>query len=297
MNDSLDAFSIPGHVQPDIGAGGLACLHLRGQGAKATVYLHGAHITSFQPEGAEPVLWMSEHSQFADGLPIRGGIPICWPWFGPHPCDPALPAHGIARLRAWTPLEASVLQDGRCRIRLGFKPEGDDCKAVPHGLRLEYTLTVGQTLSVALDTVNDGNAPVAFEDALHTYFALDDARGAQVLGLENASYLDKLDGMAVKVQDGPIGFAGETDRVYLHPDGETRILDGDRHIGIAQRGANNTVVWNPWTAKSKAMPDFGDQEWQRMCCVEAVNCLRERRLLLPGNRHRTEMSLRLLAAK
>ncbi|MCH8513671.1 MAG: D-hexose-6-phosphate mutarotase [Kiritimatiellae bacterium] len=289
MNDSLNAFSIPGHVQLELGAGDLPCFHLQGQGAKATVYLHGAHVTAFQPEGADPVLWMSERSQFADGFPIRGGIPICWPWFGAHPCDPALPAHGIARLRAWTPLETSVLQDGRARIRLGFTPAGDECKAVPHGLRLEYTLTVGQTLTAELDTINDGTAPAAFEDALHTYFALSDVHTAQVLGLEGTPYLDKLDRMATKVQDGPIDFTDETDRVYLHPDGETQIRDGDRRIRITQQGANNTVVWNPWINKSKAMPDFGDHEWTGMCCVEAVNCLRERRLLLPGNRHRTQL--------
>lgn len=287
----LNTFAIPGHIHPETGAGGLPCFQLQGQGATATVYLHGAHVTAFQPEGSAPVLWMSACSQFAAGSPIRGGIPICWPWFGAHPCDAALPAHGVARLRAWTPLEASVLQDGRCRLRLGFTPEGEECHAVPHGLRLEYTVTVGKTLTVELDTLNEGAVPASFEDALHAYFALDDATSAQVSGLEGAVYLDKLDGMAAKVQSGAIEFQGETDRIYLHPNGQTSLEEACRRLKISQHGAANTVVWNPWINKSKAMPDFGDDEWTGMCCVEAANCLRERRMLLPGNRHRTSMVL------
>ncbi|MDA3872853.1 MAG: D-hexose-6-phosphate mutarotase [Kiritimatiellae bacterium] len=289
--ESLNTFEIPGHVQPDTGAGGLSCFQLRGQGSTATVYLHGAHVTAFQPEDSSPVLWMSECSQYADGFPIRGGIPICWPWFGPHPCDDSQPAHGVARLRAWTPLEASVLQDGRCRLRLGFTPEGEECRLVPPGLRLEYTITVGHVLSVELDTVNEGSAPVAFEDALHAYFALTDATSARVTGLEGAPYLDRMDGMATKVQSGPVRFEGETDRVYFNPNGETRLEDNGRSLRIIQRGAANTVVWNPWITKSNAMPDFGDDEWKGMCCVEAVNCLRERRMLLPGTRHRSRMEI------
>ncbi|MEX2605821.1 MAG: D-hexose-6-phosphate mutarotase [Kiritimatiellia bacterium] len=290
-NESLNTFAIPGHLQPDTGEGGLPCYRLQGQGAKATIYLHGAHVTAFQPGGADPVLWMSECSQFADGLPIRGGIPICWPWFGPHPGDAFLPAHGVARLRAWTPLEASVLQDGRCRLRLGFTPDADASRHVPPGLRLEYTVTVGKTLTVELDTVNEGSAPAAFEDALHAYFALTDVKTARVCGLEGSPYLDKMDRMATKVQSGPIGFKGETDRVYVHPDGETRLEENGRDLRITQRGAANTVVWNPWISKSNAMSDFGDDEWKGMCCVEAANCLRERRMLLPGNRHRTRMEI------
>jgi glucose-6-phosphate 1-epimerase len=187
-------------------------------------------------------------------------------------------------------LEASVLQDGRCRLRLGFTPEGEECRHVPAGLRLEYTVTVGQTLCVELDTLNEGTSPAAFEDALHAYFALSDAKSAQVAGLEGSPYVDKMDGMAVKVQSGLIGFVGETDRVYTYS-GETQIQDGNRSLRISQHGAANTVVWNPWITKSKAMPDFGDDEWMRMCCVEAANCQRERRMLLPGNRHRTSMEI------
>ncbi len=295
MTNSLSSFAIPGHLQPASGKGDLPCFQLEGQAATATVYLHGAHVTAFQPVGEKPVLWMSEKSHFTDGQPIRGGVPICWPWFGPNQNDDQLPAHGVARLRAWTPLEASVLQDGRCRLRLGFTPEGDECKMVPTGLRMEYSITVGHSLTLELETINDGNSPCAFEDALHSYFDVADPKIAQVKGLEGTTYLDKLENSANKIQSGPIDFTAETDRVYMHPNGATQIQDpaSGRCIRIQQHGANNTVVWNPWINKSKAMPDFGDDEWTGMCCVEAVNCLRDRIQLLPGNRHCTRMEISL----
>lgn len=298
MNNSLKSFSIPGHVQPATGAGDLPCFQLEAQGARATVYLHGAHVTAFQPAGAAPVLWMSEKSHFADGQPIRGGVPICWPWFGAHADDSGLPAHGLARLRAWTPLEASVLQNGRCRLRLGFTPQGDECRVVPQGLRLEYTITLGETLCLELESINEGPAAVAFEDALHSYFALANPKTAAVNGLESVAYLDKVGNQAIKLQSGPVTFTEETDRVYFHRAGSLLLADpaSDRQISITKSGAANTVVWNPWINKSKAMPDFGDDEWLGMCCVEAVNCLHDRIQLLPGNRHRSSMEISVASA-
>lgn len=238
-------------------------------------------------------MWMSEKSHFVDGQPIRGGVPICWPWFGPDSSGRNLPAHGVARLRAWTPLEASVLQDGRCRLRLAFTPQGNECEIVATGLRLEYTVTVGQTLTLELDTINDGNTATAFEDALHSYFVLSDPKATRIHGLEGTTYLDKLDSNALKVQSGPVDFVAETDRVYHYAAGEICIEDvkSGQTINVNQDGASNTVVWNPWVNKSKAMPDFGDDEWMGMCCVEAVNCLKDRIQLLPGNRHRTRMDI------
>ncbi|WFB37251.1 D-hexose-6-phosphate mutarotase [Kiritimatiellota bacterium B12222] len=296
MNDILQTYTIPGHIQSDIGNGGLPCFHLEGQGARATVYVHGAHVTAFQPADAEPVLWMSAKSHYADGQPLRGGVPICWPWFGPNPQDATLPAHGVARLRAWTVLSSSVLHDGRCQLRLGFTPEGDECNVVPAGLRLEYTITVGETLTLELDTLNEGDTPTAAEDALHSYFDLKDPKTTLITGLDGCTYLDQLENGAHKVQSGAVDFVAETDRIYSHPNGETLIQDkaSGRTISIRQRGAKNAVVWNPWINKSKAMPDFGDDEWMGMCCVEAANCKKDRIQLLPGNLHRTRLKISLV---
>jgi glucose-6-phosphate 1-epimerase len=293
MHSSLQPFLIPGRVELFSGEGGFPCLRLRASGGSATVYVHGAHVTDFVPEGKAPVLWMSRASVFADGKPIRGGIPICWPWFGPHATDAARPAHGFARLRAWTPLDSSVLHDGRVRLRLGFQPEGAETALLPASLRVEMTLTVGAALELQLCSINDGPDPVVFEDALHTYFAVGDLAGVAVSGLEEKVYIDRMDQKRSKIQQGLIRFTAETDRVYEDRSACTEIIDeaGGRRIRIEKSGSASTVVWNPWIAKAKAMPDFGDEEWKEMCCVESANVGSARVPLLPGNRHETRVRI------
>lgn len=296
MQNALATFLIPEHVELLSGEDGLPCLRLTGDGGAATMYLHGAHVTEFLPDGQAPVLWMSRASHFAPGKPIRGGIPICWPWFGPHPADTAHPAHGIARLREWSLLDSAVLHDGRARLRLSFQPEGPETTIVPATLRAEMTLTVGQSLELQLCTINDGPDPVVFEDALHSYFAVGDLSGVSVLGLEEKVYADSLDKRRSKVQQGPIRFTTETERVYADRASCTEIVDeaGTRRIRIDKSGSSNTVVWNPWIAKSKAMPDFGDDEWTGMCCVETANVRDGRVTLLPANRHETRLQISLV---
>ncbi len=296
MQNSLSPFLIPERVELLSGEGGLPCLRLTGDGGRATVYLHGAHVTEFLPDGQAPVLWMSRASHFAPGKPIRGGIPICWPWFGPHSADAARPAHGIARLREWSVLDSAVLHDGRVRLRLSFQPEGPETDIVPPTLRAEMTLTVGRSLELQLCTINDGPDPVVFEDALHSYFAVGDLSAVSVHGLEDTVYADSLDKRRSKVQQGPIRFTAETDRVYADPAPRTEIVDetGACRIRIEKSGSSKTVVWNPWIAKSKAMPDFGDDEWTGMCCVETANVRDGRVTLLPANRHETRLRISLV---
>ncbi len=285
--------AIPSYVEWTHGPGGLPGYRLKGKGGEAFVLLHGAHITAFAPEGAAPVLWMSAQSHFADGKPVRGGIPICWPWFGPHATDPQRPAHGIARLRAWTALDSAVLHDGRVRLRLAFVPRDHERALVPEGLRAEISITVGRELDVELTTLNESDAPLAFEDALHSYFGVADLGAARVEGLHDCPYTDKLDGKRIKIQEGSIRFIAETDRVYHDRGSATELWDAaaGRQIRIGKRGSASTVVWNPWIDKSKAMPDFGDDEWTGMCCVETANVGADRVLLLPGGRHTTRLCL------
>lgn len=295
MQTPLRAFEIPDRVTLVSGKGGLPCFRLEADGGTAVIYLHGAHVTEFIPAAQAPVLWMSGSSWFEVGKPIRGGIPLCWPWFGPHAADPSRPSHGIARLRAWTPLDSSVLHDGRVRLRLGFTPAGDETALVPATLRAEITLTVGTALELQLRTRNEGADPVGFEDALHSYFAVGDLGGVSVTGLEGTVYSDSLDQRRLRIQDGPVRFTAETDRVYADRAAFTEIVDeaNGRRIRIEKSGSNSTVVWNPWINKSKAMPDFGDDEWTGMCCVETANARDGRLTLLPGNQHETRLRISL----
>ncbi|TVR43697.1 MAG: D-hexose-6-phosphate mutarotase [Planctomycetota bacterium] len=284
--------SIPHCVSSEVGAGGLRRLVLNGAGGSAQLYLHGCHVTSFQPTGADDLLWTSAHSAYAPGQPIRGGIPICWPWFGPSP-EPGRPAHGIARLVEWEVQEAARLADGRARVLLAL-PQAlppEMAAWLPSGVQLRCQITVGAQLQLCLETTNAGSAPLAIEDALHSYFRVSDVRQIQVEGLAGMVYRDKCAAGASRVQEGPVRFVGETDRVYADRSPQVAICDGNRRITVAKSGSQSTVVWNPWVAKAAAMPDFGDDEWPGMVCVETANCLDGRVMLLPGTSHRTEVCI------
>ncbi|MBM4152663.1 MAG: dihydroxy-acid dehydratase, partial [Kiritimatiellaceae bacterium] len=167
MKTTADSIAIPDHVTLKTGQGGLPYLELRCNGAEAHVYLHGGHVLHYQPAGQAPVLWQSEKSFFEPGKPIRGGIPICWPWFGPNPNDPQKPAHGFARLVEWKPIHSSAT-DTETLVVLQL-PEECCAEAL-----LQITVKLSQQLSVVLTTTNRQNSPFSFAEALHTYFAIGD---------------------------------------------------------------------------------------------------------------------------
>lgn len=232
------------------GNGGLPKVVVENDQATAEVYQHGAHLTAWQPRGQQPVLFMSQKSHFDAAKPIRGGVPVCFPWFGPK-AD--APMHGYARLSDWT------LEDP-----LVFTLRSDEAEA-----RLRFT--IGRTLEMAFEV--RALKDFTYEEALHTYFRVGDVRKIQVEGLEDTDYLDKTDGFRRKTQRGPITFGAETDRIYLNTTSACVVRDPllQRNIRIEKEGSDTTVVWNPWIAKAKAMPDFGDDEWPEMVCVETAN--------------------------
>jgi glucose-6-phosphate 1-epimerase len=285
------------------GANGLPVVELRGRSGSAEIYLHGAHVTRWDPAGARPVLWVSRSSAFAPGQPIRGGVPICFPWFGAHPTDPGQPGHGFARVREWrliaTP-EASAPGDEDAAVaefELGSTEPPHP--AWPHAFAARYRVVLGRALTMQLEVANTGSAPISFEEALHTYFAVSDVRDISISGLEGRPYLDKVAGFAERVQAGdPIRFTAETDRVYLDTHATCTIHDPGwkRRITVAKQGSNSTVVWNPWIGKAHAMPDFGDDEWLEMVCVETANVGANRVTLAPGERHRIRADITVAAA-
>ena len=267
--------SLPPGVVLDSGRGGLRRLSIDTGICAAELYLHGAHLCRWQPRSQpQPVLWMSEASRYEPGVPIRGGVPICFPWFGPRAGDPSAPVHGVARIGAWYLDGVTLEAAGSVNARLSL-----DCGAlvsppVPHGLRLAYEVRLGQDLSMSLTVTNPADVPTRFEEALHTYFAVGDVRQVSVAGLEGATYADKVDGAKRKTQaDALITIGGETDRLYLDTGSAVtlRDLSFGRRIRVEKTGSRSTVVWNPWVAKSKAMPDFGDDEWPGMLCIETAN--------------------------
>jgi glucose-6-phosphate 1-epimerase len=285
IRDLERRFGIPGLVRVEAGSGALPRVVVTSELAAAEMYLHGAHLTQFQPRDAKPVLFMSRKSCFEANKPIRGGVPVCFPWFGPKAGSPESPAHGFARIRDWE-LESCARQaDGT--VRVGFALDSDEST-----LRLAFT--VGRSLDMDLDVRS--KSAFAFEEALHTYLRVGDVRQVSVEGLEITDYLDKTDSFRRKTQPPEaVRIAGETDRVYLNTRSACVVRDPvlERTIRIEKEGSDTTVVWNPWIAKAKAMPDFGDDEWPEMICVETANVGDSAVRLQAGQQHRMKVRISL----
>jgi D-hexose-6-phosphate mutarotase len=287
---------LPDGATLEKGSGGLERLAITTRESRAQIYLHGAHVAHFQPEGARPVLWVSRQSNFVSGTPgkpIRGGIPVCFPWFAQRKSDPTAPMHGFARLLTWRLGEVTHDPAAGARATLHLSSSDFTRGMYAHDFEVSLTVTVNARLTIEFAVRNTGATPMTFENALHSYFAVGDSRQIAITGLEGAPYIDKVDGWARKTETTPIAIAGETDRHYLGAKGKVTIVDPvwQRRIGISKSGSATTVVWNPWIAKAKALPDFGDDEWPEMVCVETTNALDDAVTLAPGATHVTEATI------
>jgi glucose-6-phosphate 1-epimerase len=280
---------LPAGLTLDDGRGGLPRLAVATSACTAELYLQGAHVCRWQPRShAHPVLWMSGASRFEPGSPIRGGVPICFPWFGPKAGDPAAPAHGVARLNPWSLDRAEVGADGTAIVTLSLASGARTRDVAPGEFALTFVVRFGDSLSMALTVDNTGDGPLRFEEALHSYFAVSDVRQVRIDGLAGATFIDKTDALARKPQaEAPIAIGAETDRVYLDTSSDVTVTDPGfaRRITVSKTGSLATVVWNPWIAKSRAMPDFGDDEWPGMICIETANAADHAITLPPGGRH------------
>ena len=281
-------FGVPGHLEFRSIQGGLPAAVIRNRHASATVALHGGHVTAFQPHGQDPVLWMSRCSRFQTGAPIRGGIPICWPWFGAHPTRAQAPFHGFARVSEWDVARAQALDDGSTLIELGLADTPQSRELWPHPFGLRLRVRVSTELDVELTMLNTGHEPMTCSAALHSYFAVSEVASIRVRGLEGTPFMDTVQSVPVPgVEDQPLVIRSETDRIYLDTESRCSIDDPGlrRCIRIAKRGSRSTVVWNPWIAKSARMPDFGDDEFHRMLCIETANAAADAREIASGETH------------
>lgn len=283
---NIDTSSLPEGISLVEASGGLPALRIETAACTSEIYLLGAHITAWTPAGAEPVLWMSDSSVFESGTAIRGGIPICAPWFGPGKNGDLQPAHGWFRTNEWQLDSASVASDGTATLT--FSLDGADAEVPegqPTGLRGEYIVVMGAALDLTLTISSDEEFEL--EEALHAYIDVSDIHEVTVEGLDGGRYVDKAPGgRAVNAQQGALKFTRETDRVYAH-EGDAQVVDPgkNRRITLEKEGSASTVVWNPWEAKSAAMPDFGDDEWTGMMCLEAGNALANAVRIPAGGSH------------
>lgn len=269
------------------GEGGIPVVEITNQHASASISLQGAHLLNWKPEGEDEVIWLSEKATFAPGKSVRGGIPICWPWFGAHESNPDFPAHGFARTVNWQVLKTRALDDGTTSIRFTTQPQSDNQKMWPKDTTVEYKITVGKKLEMELTTHNKGQQSITIGQALHTYFNVGDIGKVLIYGLDETTYLDKLAGFKRKQQRGPITIIEEVDRIYLNTKTDCVIDDQSlkRNIVIVKCGSHSTVVWNPWEATARKMGDLGEDGYKKMLCVESCNAAEDVVTIKPGKSH------------
>ncbi len=253
--------------------------------ATARVALNGAHVMEWTPAGHSPVLYLSPDAILAEGKAIRGGIPICWPWFNAHPTDASKPMHGIARNRPWTLVRADEKTD---HVTLLFKLESDEAtqELWPQDFRCYLGISIGAALEVTLMTENTGSESFSVAEALHTYLTVGDIKQISIVGLHDTPYLDTVGERTLRHQTGDVTFEGEVDRQY-HSTAGVVIHDPalSRKLIVDKLGSSTTVVWNPWIEKSKRLADLPDEAFHNFLCVEAANAGDATVTVQPGGSH------------
>lgn len=279
----------------------LPALRVRNAHADALIALQGAQLLEYAPRDRRPIIWLSERAEFKRDQGVRGGIPVCWPWFGelarnpaavraavPHP---GAPAHGLVRSQAWL-LESIAERAEDTEIVLRF-PTSALSAAWPHSAELTLGIVVGATLRLRLCTRNTGNAPLAFSQALHTYFSVSDSRRIEIHGFEGTRYIDTLDGWREFSQHGPIRADGEIDRIYQEVPDHVELRDPDwgRTIHLRSARSRSAVVWNPHTEKAKRLSQFDSDAWQRMFCIETANVMADSVELAAGEERSLDLEI------
>lgn len=254
------------------------------------IFDQGAQVFAWCPAGAvHDVLWLSSASAYVPGRAIRGGVPICFPWFGPGASGDRSPAHGFVRTVGWRrqDVDNSIDTDGRLRVEYVLdQSDTGEQPQFPHAYAARLVARFApDRLEVELTAENTGDEPFGIEEALHTYLQVSDVTTVRLDGLDGLAYLDKVAGDSTfdRVQDGGLTLDGPTDRVYLGSPEVTVADPGfDRVLRVGSSGASNVVVWNPWSDGADRMADMGPGEWRRMLCVEAANAFADAVTLLPG---------------
>lgn len=288
-------FAIPGLAEIVAGNGGLEKVRITSPVCQGDIYLHGAHITSWEPAGADEVLFLSSQSLWEDGHAIRGGIPVCFPWFAHKADEPGAPDHGFVRTRAWR-LE-SVSRDLDAVI-VCMSTESDEAtkKWWPADFRMVFRASFSKQLSLELAITNTGSAALQFEEALHAYFRVGDAEMTRVRIPDALHYIDKVDFHRIKMQLGDIVFSSEMDRVYLNTVDEIAVEDPilERRVRVQKENSLTTVTWNPWKEKASSLTDLGKDEWLRMVCIEPSNVAGFAVDLAPGQQHQMKMQVQVV---
>ena len=280
-------FGIPGVARICEGNSGLPRIQITGSRAEGEIYVHGAQVTSWKPAGSDELLFLSTRSRWQEGQAIRGGIPICFPWFRAKADNPGAPAHGLVRTKSWQ-IE-SIIED-KSGISVSMSTESDEQTQGwwPAEFRLVYRVAFGPELTLELTCINTGKNDLRFEEALHTYNRVSDVANVRLQGLDAAQFLDNTDSNRAKIQHGDVTIASATDNAFIGTQNDVDLTDPKfrRRIRLKKTNSLTTVVWNPWREGAGHLADLGDGEWTQFLCVEASNILNASVTLAPGKEHK-----------
>lgn len=283
LANSTEIYS--GHHQS--GDPGLPLLVVENSQARAVIALQGAHLLSFEPKGQREMLWVSPKTPFEDGKPIRGGIPLCLPWFGPGADTKTL--HGFARTKPWTLIEVEIMDDGATHLALELSGKASVCELWPHDFSFRLDILVGKTLTLGMTVNNHSKKPAPLAFAFHTYFAVPNVAAVRIDGLDRTTYIDKTDNFSRKTQQGEVTIHALTDRVYLDVPAQQTLKSSCGGVRI-ESDARCAVVWNAWT-NDKNIPDLGEGNHAGYVCVERGDVADRALSVKSGGSYRTWMIL------
>jgi glucose-6-phosphate 1-epimerase len=265
---------IAGRAQVLAGEAGIPKVHVTAPQCNGEMQLHGAQVTSWKPAGAEEAIFLSRQARWEEGKAIRGGIPVCFPWFRAKANDSRAPAHGVVRTKIWTLESVEQNADG-ITVSMSTQSDPDTRRWWPADFRVLHRVTFGSELRLELTVSNTGANPFLFEEALHTYYRVGDVRKVRVRGLDRVTYLDNTDSNKKKKQNGDVVISSPTDNAYMNTQNPLQLIDPvlNRSIQVTKQHSDSTVIWNPWAEGARALSDLGDDEWQHMVCVEGSNIL------------------------
>ena len=260
---------------------GFKYIEIQNSQAEAKIALQGAHIFHYKANAKTPLLWLSELAYFKEGKAIRGGIPICFPWFGPHKSDATLPQHGFARTAMWSLILVEEIDEGKTHIQLQLLANEETKKLWNYNFDVRLDFMVSDELSVTLTVINTDSKPFEISTALHTYFNISDISNIMIDGLKESMYSNALDGKEY-LEKSDVTIDQEVDRVYFNASKKIILHDGSKKIELKQEGSNSLVVWNPWIEKSKQMADMGEAAYKTMVCLETANVGQDSKVLDVG---------------
>jgi glucose-6-phosphate 1-epimerase len=280
-------FGIKDLLQFSLGDNGFVMIDISNQYAKAKISTYAGQIISYQPNGvAEDLFFLSDKVRYQEGKGIRGGVPICWPWFGDDTSGFERPAHGFVRNQQWQVHASEALEDGRTSVTL-VTTDSDITRELWHyEFNLELQIIIGSNLEMTLKTKNTGKQFFTITQALHTYFKVSDVSNVLIKGLVGKPYIDKLDSFAVKQQTEDIIVSDEIDRIYQKAPKQISLTDSgfNRTITISSEGSDTTVVWNPWSTSIENIADLDAESYRNFVCVETANVFTDSLTIIPAGR-------------